>query len=180
MGFTTKDFLILLLIFLLAVVLRWAIFNGPSWGRTLLKLLSLAAIPFSYKALNGLSWVDETLMIIGFFVVAAVCVWLVKRPMAWLIYCVNVIRGISKTVEKKAEVFAAIANNGEEGITLAHGDSNSTDELYALIASELENNDFDKGLWTKIFAECDGDETKTKVRYIRERLVVLSTQQPSR
>jgi len=43
------------------------------------------------------------------------------------------------------------------------------DAVYAAIANELESGAIDKGLWTRLFAECDGDESKTKAAYIRQR-----------
>lgn len=41
--------------------------------------------------------------------------------------------------------------------------------IYAAIGSELESGATDKGLWFRLFAECDGDENKTKVAYIKSR-----------
>ena len=43
------------------------------------------------------------------------------------------------------------------------------DRIYAKIAKELETDSMTKGLWTRLYAECDGDETRTKVLYIRQR-----------
>lgn len=43
------------------------------------------------------------------------------------------------------------------------------DRVYAEIANELEGGFTDKGLWTRLFAECDGDEKQTKVLYIKQR-----------
>ncbi len=43
------------------------------------------------------------------------------------------------------------------------------DHVYAEIAKELETGVVDKGLWTRLFADCDGDEKKTKVLYIKQR-----------
>lgn len=43
------------------------------------------------------------------------------------------------------------------------------DRIYSIIASELEGCVADKGLWTRLFAECGGDEKQTKVLYIRQR-----------
>ena len=43
------------------------------------------------------------------------------------------------------------------------------ERIYAEIARELETGGIDKGLWTRLFAECDGDEKRTKVLYIRQR-----------
>lgn len=42
-------------------------------------------------------------------------------------------------------------------------------DVYDQIAQEFETGVEDKGLWTRLFADCDGDETKTKVLYIKKR-----------
>ena len=47
------------------------------------------------------------------------------------------------------------------------------ERIYAGIAGELETGGIDKGLWTRLFAECDGDEKRTKVLYIRQRAETL-------
>ena len=47
------------------------------------------------------------------------------------------------------------------------------DAIYATIANELETGGTDKGLWTRLFAENDGDENRTKVAYIRQRVEKL-------
>jgi hypothetical protein len=41
--------------------------------------------------------------------------------------------------------------------------------VYAQIANELETGSGDRGLWTRLFADSDGDEKKTKVLYIKCR-----------
>ena len=41
--------------------------------------------------------------------------------------------------------------------------------IYATIAMELETGSTDKGLWTRLFAECSGDEKQMKVLYIKQR-----------
>ncbi len=43
------------------------------------------------------------------------------------------------------------------------------DRIYAKIARELETGGMTKGLWTRLYAECDGDEKRTKVLYIKQR-----------
>lgn len=46
----------------------------------------------------------------------------------------------------------------------------SEEEIYAKIAFELDTpGELDKALWTRLFAENNGDETQTKVHYIRVR-----------
>lgn len=42
--------------------------------------------------------------------------------------------------------------------------------IYAEISNELETGVADKGLWTRLFAECGGDEKQTKVLYIQARV----------
>jgi Domain of unknown function (DUF4328)/Ankyrin repeats (3 copies) len=54
------------------------------------------------------------------------------------------------------------------------------DRIYAEIAKELETGVTDSGLWTRLFAECDGDEKQTKVRYIKERADRLISSERSR
>lgn len=48
------------------------------------------------------------------------------------------------------------------------------DAVYANISKELESGALDRGLWTRLYGECDGDEAKTKAAYIRNRAVKLS------
>jgi hypothetical protein len=43
------------------------------------------------------------------------------------------------------------------------------ERIYATIAKEFESGIADKGLWTRLFVECEGDERRTKVLYIRQR-----------
>lgn len=43
------------------------------------------------------------------------------------------------------------------------------DRIYALIAEELDAGRAEKGLWTRLFAECGGDEKETRVLYIKQR-----------
>lgn len=43
------------------------------------------------------------------------------------------------------------------------------DAIYERIAAELESGQMQNGLWTRLYAENGGDETRTKVAYIRDR-----------
>lgn len=43
------------------------------------------------------------------------------------------------------------------------------DAIYERIAAELEGGQVQRGLWTRLYAENAGDETRTKVAYIRDR-----------
>lgn len=54
------------------------------------------------------------------------------------------------------------------------------DRIYAAIANELEVGASDKGLWTRLFAECGGDENQTKVLYIKQRASRLISAEHSR
>lgn len=48
------------------------------------------------------------------------------------------------------------------------------DRLYAQIAQELDTNTVDKSLWTKAYAQAGGDDTQTRVLYIKARFARLS------
>jgi len=52
--------------------------------------------------------------------------------------------------------------------------------IYAQIANELDTKSEDKGLWTRLFADSDGDEKKTKVLYIKHRAAQLTAAEKSR
>lgn len=54
------------------------------------------------------------------------------------------------------------------------------DRIYTVIANELETGVADKGLWTRLFAECGGDEKQTKVHYIKQRADRLISAERSR
>jgi len=47
------------------------------------------------------------------------------------------------------------------------------DTVYLVIATELDSGKTDRGLWTRLFAECDGDDARTRAAYIRARAVQL-------
>jgi len=66
----------------------------------------------------------------------------------------------------------------EKGTTMSEKESEpisspDTNAIYAEIAEEIESNNTDKGLWTRLFAECDGDEKRTEVQYIKRRAAHL-------
>ena len=73
-------------------------------------------------------------------------------------------------------------NNNETApqSTAQHIASVDTDSIYANIATEIESGNIEKGLWTRAFAECNGDENRTKAAYIKEKAERLITAEKSR
>ena len=51
--------------------------------------------------------------------------------------------------------------------------SAADDEVYGLITKELAEGSINTGLWTRLFAEANGDESKTKALYIARRAEML-------
>lgn len=49
-----------------------------------------------------------------------------------------------------------------------------TDEIYRIIAEEIRDGKQDVPTWTHAFADADGDESRTRARYIRLRLAQLT------
>lgn len=73
---------------------------------------------------------------------------------------------------KQPHTTLVLFQGGEGDITsIASEQQTAVDEdhIYAAIAKELETGATEKGLWTRLFAECDGDEKQTKVLYIKQR-----------
>lgn len=52
-------------------------------------------------------------------------------------------------------------------------DEHEEDTIYTIVAEELESGNTDKGLWTRLFAECGGDEKQVKTLYITRRVEKL-------
>ena len=44
---------------------------------------------------------------------------------------------------------------------------------YAYAAEEIDSDKIDKGLWARLFSEADGDENRTRARYIKERVAMM-------
>lgn len=44
-----------------------------------------------------------------------------------------------------------------------------SDEIFRIIASEIQTGKLDSVIWTRVFAEADGNHDRAKARYIRER-----------
>jgi hypothetical protein len=61
--------------------------------------------------------------------------------------------------------------------TAVHTDADES-AIYAAIANELKSGNTDQGLWTRLFAECDGDENRTKALYIAQRARQLGVARP--
>ncbi len=54
------------------------------------------------------------------------------------------------------------------------------DTFYEQVADELEAGTQKKGLWTRCFAEADGDENRAKAIYIKLRVAQLSAEEKDR
>jgi hypothetical protein len=47
--------------------------------------------------------------------------------------------------------------------------STSDDEVYEMVANEIDEGSISKGLWTRLYLEAEGDENKTRFLYIKHR-----------
>ena len=70
--------------------------------------------------------------------------------------------GDSEGVSDMAKIMAAIKQKPQ-------------DQLFAIAWTELEEGTFDKGLWARLYQENEGDEKKTKVAYLSERVEQLKS-----
>lgn len=71
------------------------------------------------------------------------------------------------------------ASSGESAVAPA-ATRVDEDAIYAEIATELERGTENKGLWTRLFVECDGDERQTKLLYIRHRAAKMIADEQQR
>lgn len=65
------------------------------------------------------------------------------------------------------------SRNKLSGIGVRALASGEEDAIYQAIALEMESREIDKALWTRAFAERDGDKDSTKARYIQLRFEKL-------
>lgn len=59
-------------------------------------------------------------------------------------------------------------------------DGPDEDAIYTIVAEELDSGKTDKGLWTRLFAECGGDEKQVKALYITRRVEKMMEAEKSR
>lgn len=88
----------------------------------------------------------------------------------------------SKTMKDESET-QAVALEGRVSTAPPVGQQKTVvdeERIYVMIAKELETGVADKGLWTRLFAECGGDEKQTKVLYIKQRADRLISAERSR
>ncbi|EXI76483.1 MAG: hypothetical protein AW07_00431 [Candidatus Accumulibacter sp. SK-11] len=74
-------------------------------------------------------------------------------------------------IQERAGRLIRAARLGVEEAALNQSSAEALDEdaVYRQIAEEFQTGTTDSGLWTRLFAQCGGDERKTEVLYIRER-----------
>lgn len=54
------------------------------------------------------------------------------------------------------------------------------DVIYEIVGKEIQEGRTETGLWTRLFAEMNGDETKVKVAYIKRRAEKLIASEQAR
>lgn len=59
--------------------------------------------------------------------------------------------------------------------SLDHISSEEDERIYRKVGEEISTGNTDLALWTRLYAECDGDENKTKARYIQNRVKQIIT-----
>lgn len=95
-------------------------------------------------------------------------------------YILHVTPGMANRVKRYHEEIPLLARfRVARATTQDENNTAALDEnaIYAAIGIELETGATDKGLWFRLYAECEGDENKTKAAYIKQRAVsVISAQ----
>lgn len=85
-----------------------------------------------------------------------------------------------QTPSLKSMTIAQVSNADSEIATSALLIPNQTnieiddDLFYETVANEIDTGKVNKGLWTKLYSQCNGDETQVKVQYIKQRVAQLA------
>lgn len=64
--------------------------------------------------------------------------------------------------------------NPTQSPTFMSLDASTDEDYWATAMNEVETGQRRPGVWAKVFAECDGDETKAKVAYLKARVQQLT------
>jgi hypothetical protein len=83
----------------------------------------------------------------------------------------------SSSISEKATHLEATATSKKVSFTPQTRATTDENSLYETVAKELDTGDVQKGLWTKLYSECGGDETQVKVKYIQERIASLKAKE---
>lgn len=80
---------------------------------------------------------------------------------------------------KRPKEITPVARSARKTISNAKATSDDEDQFFSSVAKELALGQPDEALWTKAFALEEGDENKTKARYIRLRVAQLAQESRS-
>jgi len=101
---------------------------------------------------------------------------LIGYSIAYVLIAPGLFWGMLKVMTRKPSTLSNTV-----AATNQHPVRNYSDEkLYETALKELEGAERQAGLWARSFAECDGDESKAKARYIRERVGQMRQNDASR
>lgn len=70
---------------------------------------------------------------------------------------------------KRKSNSAGVSITSTATATFEHSARMTDNQSFAAASEEVESGKIDKGLWARLYAETDGDEAKTKARYIKFR-----------
>lgn len=68
------------------------------------------------------------------------------------------------------------AENAKEQVNSLSRGEDVPDDVYQRISNELDSGNFDRGLWTRLYAQSEGEEVATRVAYIKARALQLNKQ----
>ncbi len=161
--------------------------------------ISLAiGVPLAFMTMLGNKWVFTGVFFT--LVEITICIYMLKynryafiagtaltlNPIIWVIngiYVKNrwehpkVIAGsVKQTVKtqntsKAREPSEVVSTSTSSAVRTINEPSNSD---YAYVANEITSGNIDQGLWTRLFVETDGDENRTRARYIKARIASLT------
>ncbi len=87
---------------------------------------------------------------------------------------------VAKTMSSFQSTTSPIALVSVSAEPSQHTTETLEDHLYGQIAHELEADTVDKGLWTKAYAQAEGDDKQTRVLYIKLRFARLLSMERDR
>ena len=163
---------------------KW--YTGYIWAAFGLVLPGIAKLNTAPTALDGVFFYVVGVAVWGSFISAIIFAWnhfrnknnqnidvekqtkIILPPQNNSITENSVIRSKVDSAKKISQIH--LINKSQISTNIDASNDMDEDHVYEAIAQEIEDGLQNKGLWTRLFCECDGDENKTRAAYIKQRV----------
>lgn len=151
------------------------------WMLTLIWLnvfvMFMVAIFMDDKSMSNIQrgWSSRVNMLVG------VCIMLIPKVILYF-YTNNLMNNLESSVNSSKDDTEMLLTKAKVEVnnlktTLVDAVGNIENKYWEIAAYELSNNTRNEAVWARLFSETDGDENKTKARYLKYRVDELKIEE---